>query len=470
FSSTSLDIRNTAVSTDVYSEMLNAVVNGVLANGTGSGSVTQLAAGGTSASALTLGFGSTTFSTVGVKTGTVSVGFETDGTGISGLGTLSVGTQAVQLSGTVYRLAEGSLGSSTLTLASVREGQAFGAGTLTVYNVAGNDGFSEKLDVTVGVSSGSATVVNGTLGLLAAGSSNASTLRVSLSNTASAGIQTGTVSVNYLSNGSGTSGLAAIGNGSQQVSVSGTVYRLAVGSLSASGSVNLGAVRIGQTFTSQSLNVFNTAPSGDGFSDDLSAAISVGGTAFVVSGSVTRLAAGSSSLAGLTVSAGSSASAGSLSATATVTYTSLGQLGTGLLNAAPLVSSNSLSLTGVVYRQASVALNGGSSDFALSLGRVRTGGTLSSGSVWLSNSALVDSFSDDLLAQLIGTAGTLSSSGAVTSGSVLLAAGGSTAVSVSISESTATAGIKTGSLTVALTSKGQAGTGLADLSLSNRSV
>ena len=86
---------------------------------------------------MSLGFGGTSFQTAGRQTGSVTVGFETDGTGTSELATLSLGTQTVQLTGDVYRLAVGSLtAGGTVSLGAIREGGTFAARNVAVTNVA----------------------------------------------------------------------------------------------------------------------------------------------------------------------------------------------------------------------------------------------------------------------------------------------------------------------------------------------
>ena len=92
-----------------------------------------------------------------------------------------------------------------------------------------------------------------------------SVLQVSLGGTGSAGAKGGTVFANYASDGTGTSGLGAMDAGSQELSVSGSVYRLAVGSFSTN-SVNLGNIRAGGVVGSSSLVIGNGAAA-DGYSD-----------------------------------------------------------------------------------------------------------------------------------------------------------------------------------------------------------
>jgi hypothetical protein len=164
FATAAVDIRNTAVSTDGYSEKLNAVLAGTSGFGAGTGSVSLLAAGSSTSGALTLGLGTNPFLTAGVQTGTFTVAYQTDGVGTSELAAIEAGSQTLNLSGTVYRLATGTLNANALTLAAVREGGTFGSGTLSVSNASrGDDGYSEKLNVSLGSTSGDARITAGTL-------------------------------------------------------------------------------------------------------------------------------------------------------------------------------------------------------------------------------------------------------------------------------------------------------------------
>ncbi|NCA27191.1 MAG: choice-of-anchor D domain-containing protein, partial [Methylophilaceae bacterium] len=410
------------------------------------------------------------FSTAGVQSGTVSVGFETDGTGTSGLGTLSIGTQTVNLIGTVYRLAAGSLGASTLTLAAVREGQAFGTGTLSVYNVASTDGFSEKLDVSLGVSSGSATVINGTLGLLAAGSSNSSTLQVSLLNTATAGIQSGTVSVNYLSNGLGTSGLSAIDAGSATLTLSGTVYRYAAGSLSTT-ALSLGTIRAGQAVSGGSLTVTNSG--GESVYTDLLGVSTASSGGFAVSaGSLMTLSGGSSSAMSV-IYGGTTASAGLLSGTLTLSLNSVGQ--TGLTTYAPFaLAGTSVAVNATVYRPAVGALVSGGTVLAnggtVNLGNTRVNTVFGTpASLYVRNTAVsTDVYSEKLNAVVNGALANGTGSGSVTQ----LAAGGTSASAFTMDFGTltfSTAGVQSGTVSVGFETDGTGTSGLGTLSIGTHS-
>ncbi|MEY5025155.1 MAG: hypothetical protein RLZZ244_683, partial [Verrucomicrobiota bacterium] len=239
----------------------------------------------------------------------------------------NVGTALIQVTGTVWRAGSGVLGTTSVNLGAVREGEAFGSTAIGVSNGAAVDGFSEKLNATIGAQSGNA-VGGGSVSLLVAGQSDTSTLQVGLSGTATAGAKSGSVVVNFVTDGTGTSGLALESVGSGTVSVVGSVYRKAAGSLEG-GSVDFGAIREGGVFGVRNVSVRNGAMA-DGYSDDLATAVSTVSAGFSGSGSVV-VGAGSVNTTGLSVGyAGSTASAGAVSGSAVVTYTSRGQAGTGL--------------------------------------------------------------------------------------------------------------------------------------------
>ena len=92
---------------------------------------------------------------------------------------------------------------------------------LIIANTAVNDGWSESLDASFG-SVGGGLLSSGSIGLLASGgSSNAMSLAMV---TSAAGPQSGNVTVNFVSDGTGSSGLGLTALGSQTISVTGNVY------------------------------------------------------------------------------------------------------------------------------------------------------------------------------------------------------------------------------------------------------
>jgi autotransporter-associated beta strand protein len=470
FATTLVDIRNVAVA-DAFSEKLNAVLAGTQGFAEGSGSASALVAGGTSAGALRLGLGSNVFSTAGVQTGAVTIAYETDGAGTSELGTLAAGSQTLQLSGTVYRLATGTLNSGTLTLASTRVGSVFASGGVSVANASSGDGYSEKLKATLGSAGGDAVITAGTLNLLAGGTSDATTLRVTLGGTAtqSVGVKTGTVAVNYASDGTGTTGLAAIAtNGADTLQISGTVYRAASGSLSVT-TLNLGNIRANETVRAGSFSLTNTAATGDGYSDLLR----YNGTSpsgFEFSGGSATLVAGSSTLLGVSYQ-GSTAEAGVKSGTLTLGLTSVGQAGSGLSDLT--LASQTVEVRATVFRKAAGELQRDGAVLAeggtVSLAAIREGGVFTAVGVDVRNTAVADVFSEKLNAAIGGTGGFAVASGVVqqlgagslASGTLSLGFGGTVFNA---------AGRQAGSVNVGFETDGAGTSGLGRLSLGNQTV
>ena len=196
---------------------------------------------------------------------TVSGALAGDHFGITGDG--STGTDLIleSGSGTSFALAQATLNtSSTLNLGNARVGGTLSQ-TLSISNSATPP--AESLDVSLGPTSGDATA-SGAISLLAAGATNTSGITVGLG-TASAGAQSGTVTLDNFSDGSGTDGSGTTSLGTGTILVSGNVYREATASASAPSTPLIfhvggsGAVPI---------TVTNTAAS-DGFSENLLATV-----------------------------------------------------------------------------------------------------------------------------------------------------------------------------------------------------
>ena len=186
----------------------------------------------------------------------------------------------------VYRLAQGSTTPTPVTFGNSHVGDTVSQ-VLTVQNTAAAEVSPRNLKAGFGSATGSPPTNNsGTVSLLAAGGSDSSAMTVGL-NTSSAGAKTGSVNINYVSDGAGTSGLSAISAGSQAISLNGDVYRLASASPATPNPVNFGNVRIG-TVTDQALTIGNTALN-DGFSEKLNASISSNGAPVTASGAFTLL-------------------------------------------------------------------------------------------------------------------------------------------------------------------------------------
>ncbi len=204
-----------------------------------------------------------------------------------------------------FNLAAGSASPSPIVFGNAHVGDTR-TQFLTVTNTAPAS-FSEKLDVGFGANTGNVSNNGGTINLLAAQASNNSALSASL-DTSAAGARSGTVTLNYVSDGAGTSGLGQTNVGSQTINVAGNVYRLALANAIAG--LNFGNVLVGSTQT-RTVSISNLAAV-DGFSESLNAAFgTLGGTnptKFSTAGSLTGLAAGGTNNTNLVVTLNTSAS------------------------------------------------------------------------------------------------------------------------------------------------------------------
>ena len=191
--------------------------------------------------------------TAGVRNGTVTLNYGSikGSSASTTTGTTSVGSDTINVTGTGYRAAVGSVSSSSVNLGNFRVGATNVTGTTTVNNTATNDGYSEGLTLAASGNSGGATAAN-LAGLVAAGGNKSIT--VGLSSVSQAGANNGAFTLGYTTDGTGTSGLASAGVGSQQINVTAYGYRAAVGSVSSS-TVSLGNFRVGTTNVTGTINV-----------------------------------------------------------------------------------------------------------------------------------------------------------------------------------------------------------------------
>ena len=246
------------VTTGQYSEGLAASfsqqTNGIVTQGAISG----LVAGTSDKSNLKVAINTTN---AGHITGSATIVLNSDGSGTSGLGLTPLTNKTVTVTGNVYRLASAA-NITDINVPYLHVGQTFND-NLTISNIAANDGYSEKLVASFAQVTGNISNNNGTVNLLAAGSSNNSAMSIGV-DTSSEGAKSGSVQINYLSDGLGTSGFAAKSIGSQTINFTTNVYNYAsaalqflsgVGTLSGSGlnyTLNLGNIQ-------QNSGVLNTA-------------------------------------------------------------------------------------------------------------------------------------------------------------------------------------------------------------------
>ena len=253
---------NNNVPNDGFSEALDAAIGGATTGFTSNaGSIALLSAGATNSSALTVSMNT---NSVGVKNGTATLTFTSNGSGTSGLGTTPLTAQTVNLTGAVYRLASASAHTPEPVAFGNRHVGDVAQQFTAVSNNAAADGFSESLDATIGSATGGATGA-GAFSQLIPGATNSSALAVGI-DTSTAGNKNGTVGLSFASNGVGSSNLGLTSLASQTVSVTGSVFRLAQASVPSA--VDFGRVHVGASAPSQNVGITNSAPN-DGFSEKL---------------------------------------------------------------------------------------------------------------------------------------------------------------------------------------------------------
>ncbi len=298
-SATALSVTNAAPVSAFSEGLIGSVVGttgtGITASGGFGSPGSSLAAGQTNTTGIQVGIDTTT---AGAKTGNAVVDFKSDGTAFTGGTVTDLGNTNVAVQGNVYRLASGSASSPT-SLGATRVGGTL-AGALSVTNTAAADGFSENLDASITATTPAVTSASGSISKLAAGSTDASSLKVALS-TATAGLISGTATVGFASNGQGIDGGAPVSVGSQAVTVTGKVYTPAVAQVNTS-AVNFGIVHVGDVVGPQAISVGNAAAV-TALNDTLVGGFSsVTGTAFNGAGTLgAGVAAGATNNSSLTI-------------------------------------------------------------------------------------------------------------------------------------------------------------------------
>jgi hypothetical protein len=394
---TVLTLGNTAAANG-YSENLDAAFAAASGSATDSGSANGIAAG---ASSNGLHVGLTTTG-AGAESGTTQIVLTSDGTGIDGLGTTTLGTQTVTVTGNVYAYASGTLASSTITFANHHVGDVVSAQALSLTNGAAANGYSEALDAALS-GAGAGITTSGSFTGLAAGSTDSSSLLIG-ENTGIAGAISGNVTLGLASDGTGIDGLGTTTLASQTVAVSGGVYAYAVGQLGSS-TINLGVIHAGSS-VSAALGLSNAALA-NGYAEALDAGLSGGSAGVLTSGSVTGLAAGVSSNALLL--GVDTTTTGSFSGTAALGLVSDGTGIDGL--GTTTLASQTVTITATVdnYAVASIedlsagnTLTGTSTNETINLGSVLQGSTAVTVDLGVLNAAKALS---DLLGGTISTVG-----------------------------------------------------------------
>ncbi|MCC5807426.1 MAG: choice-of-anchor D domain-containing protein [Opitutales bacterium] len=447
-----LTLTNTAAD-DGFSEALNAEFTGTTGSGvSASGSFDQLGPEATDSSNLIVGIDT---ATAGNQSGTATLGLTSDGSGSSGLGQTALADQTVNVTGSVFRLAEPSAHTpDPVDLGNVHVG-ATATQALTLSNNADDDGFSEALNAEFTGTTGSATT-SGSFDLLGPEATDSSNLIVGI-DTAAAGNQSGTATLALTSDGSGSSGLGQTALAGQTVNVTGSVFRLAEPSAHAPDPVNFGNVHVGDSAT-QALTLTNTAVA-DGFSEALNAEFTGTTGSATASGSFDQLSPEATD-SSLTVGI-NTATAGNQSGTATLGLTSDGSGSSGLGQTA--LADQTVNVTGSVFRLAEPS---GHTPDPVDFGNVHVGDSATQ-ALTLTNTAADDGFSEALNAEFTGTTG----SGVSASGSFdQLGPEATDSSSLTVGINTATAGNQSGTATLALTSDGSGSSGLGQTALADKTV
>jgi hypothetical protein len=401
---------------------LNASITSNGAPITANGSFTLLAPGATNNSSLVVGMNT---SSAGAVNGTATIAFVSDATSLGG-GQMNIASQNVQVNGGVYRLATGNATPAPLDLGKFRLTSPTLTGNLDVKNTAANDGYSEQLGIkTVTPSSALFTAANnlGSTRVDAQGTATGA-ITVGLGTGLTAGLNSSTVNIQYLSDGTSTGTGAPIDSNSQNVTVNATGYRLASPTLNTT-SVTI-AARVGDPVSAnQGVSITNTSP--DIYTEGLK--VSVAGTtgnAQSNGGSIANLAAQGTNSSAIMVGLGSTAAAGTTSGSVALNLSSTGAGTTGALDYA--LPSQSVTVNGKVYTPAVAGLGG-----TVNFGIVHVGDSPASQQLTVQNAAASTALNDVLR-------GTLTVSGPFTGGGSLgsgLAAGATQNFAVGLNTSTA---------------------------------
>ena len=367
--------------------------------------------------------------------------------GVFGTGQiLASGTTQQTLSGAL--ISGGATGNATLTLPTLRVGLGAISSTFTINNIGVGGPNLRGALLTTGINN--------------AGLSGSGVTAQNWGAVAQSGPgQTFSVSFNP-SFGQALSGqvLQVVNNfdnvAGQSLTFIGQAFNLASASAATPSPVVLANQRVGGTL-SQALTLTNTALN-SGFSEGLNATIVASGTA-TAGGAFNLLAAGASSNA-LFVGVNTS-TAGAKSGTASIALASDGTAAGNSGFSALGIAGQQVQVSGNVFRVAAASTV--SPAGPITLGNQRVGGALSQ-SLSFSNVAANDGFSERLSAS-VSAGGT-----ATASGSFSLLQAGSSSGAITVGVNTATAGAKTGVVSIALASDGSGTSGFTALALATQTV
>ena len=332
-----------------------------------------------------------------------------------------------------------------------------------------NAAFQEGLDASTGAATGAATSNGGSFSLLAAGGTNASAIKVGVNGT-TAGVETGMVALNLVSDGASTSHLGTTTLASQNVSVTGTGYNLASSNTIAP--ISFGVLHTNTGTHTEALTVSNTAPTGaysEGLDSSFGGYTNKGGLNVTASGSITNLAAGATDASSLVLSL-STATAGMVNGTILVHQASNGTID-GLGNTA--LADQNPGVSGTVQATVTNLATPQINNAPINVGNVRIGSAAPTQGVSVTNTAPAGGFSESLIGNVTGTTGTgITAAGGFgpPSANPEVAPQGTDARSIQVGIDTASAGAKSGSAVIDFKSDGTAFQGGTVTDLGNTSV
>jgi hypothetical protein len=408
---------------------------------TATGTIMLLAPGQTDTTDLVAGLAT---GASGIASGSLVLGFTSEG---GGLPATVLPSQTLAMTGTVYALAAAMLTAPAGVIVHVGDS---GAASLTVRNTAAADGFSEGLRASAVTASGGLRL-SGATGLVVAGGSDDTSLAIGFS-TAVAGIDSGTVTLDLKSDGTGTSGLAPLDLGDSTVGFSATVDNHAMAAIEKTGGTG-GLSQHGNVF----LLDFGTLPAGSApLIADLDVRNIAAGPADLLSGTFTQSSSGVFANSGFVTFSGLGAGAANASSTITFTPDAAGTF-TETIDLQP-VGSNPSGFSETLPKETLIVsgtVNGGlaiplvNTESAINFGPVRTGTALSQ-ALSVTNIAPLSAQSLDV---------TASSTGAATvSGTISrLPAGATDAESIVAGLPTGAAGVANGDVTLAFSSDNGSG-------------
>ena len=235
----------------------------------------------------------------------------------------------------------------------------------------------------------------------------------------------------------------------QTLTITGSAFNLATASAATPNPVVFANQRVGAINLTQALTITNTAVA-NGFSESLNATIASTGDACLAAASTCLAPGASSSVLQVGLN---TASAGARSGQATIT---LASDGTGTSGFSALgIGTQVINVSGNVYNTAV----GSATPTPVVIGNQRVGGSARQ-ALTVANTAAAGAFSEALNASFSGATGTATNNGGSVSN---LIAGGSNAAAMSVGVNTASAGAKSGNVTVSYTSDGTGANGNSGL-------